>query len=298
MKNDFFLNSRVPEMQTNTSILFTIDVEDWFQVENFKTWIPFSSWPNYELRVENNIDRILDLLGNRRATFFILAWIAERLPHLIKKIHNSGHEIASHGYDHKLCHKLSPNELKQDLLDSKKLLEDIIGAPVKGYRAPSFSIGNDILKSIEDCGFLYDSSYNSFAMHDRYGHVELPIKERRGIAHKISDNFYELPVSNFMIGKYAFPLAGGGYFRLIPFFLFREGIRNILKKDKTYLFYMHPWEIDHEQPRMAQASALYKFRHYVNLDKTSKKIQLLFNAFKNTQFITCNDYIDEVRLNS
>ena len=151
----------------NHSFLLTIDVEDWFQVENFKKYIPFASWSSYELRVEKNTHRILDLLDSASfkfqvssfkisATFFVLGWLAERLPHLVREIHSRGHEIASHGYYHNLCNEQSHEELKTDLYNSKSFLEDIIGTQVYGYRAPSFAINNDILKIIEDCGYLYD----------------------------------------------------------------------------------------------------------------------------------------------
>ncbi len=273
------------------NILITVDVEDWFQVENFKTWIPFSSWPNRELRVEKNTHNLLDLLDFRQATFFILGWIAERLPGLVREIHARGHEVASHGYNHRMCNQESPDILKKDLTESKKRLEDIIGSAVTGYRAPSFSINENVLKIIEGCGYQYDSSFNSFAMHGRYGNVDLSLSQKEGIAVKVSKQFYEIPVSNLNIGKSVFPLGGGGYFRLIPFPLFKQGIRKILKQEKTYLFYMHPWEIDPDQPRVKEASASYKFRHYNNLKKTESKLSALFETFGYARFMTCRQYL-------
>ena len=326
------------------SILLTIDVEDWFQVENFKQYIPFSSWPYRELRVEENTHRILDLLdsiklaqssrlkvqgsklkaqslepsneqpatGNQpKATFFILGWIAERLPQLVREIHARGHEVASHGYLHNLCNQQSHEELKKDLIDSKKLLEDIIGAPVFGYRAPSFAINNDILKIIEDCGYLYDSSYNSFAMNSRYGHIDISRNGRKGIAIQIADprpltpdhRFYEFPISNlkfspreiqnskFKIQNLMLPWGGGGYFRLMPSPIFITGVKSILKKHGAYMFYLHPWEVDPEQPIVAEASRFFKFRHYINLDKTASKLLSFITAFKKCRFITCHEYL-------
>ena len=307
-------------------LLFTIDVEDWFQVENFKQYIPFSSWSSHELRVEKNTHRLLDLLdsagfqylGTRNsklvtrnqiyATFFVLGWIAERLPHLVKEISSRGHEIASHGYYHRLCTECSPRDLKKDLTKSKGILEDMIGSPVYGYRAPSFSISDDILKIIEDCGYLYDSSYNSFAMHGRYGRISRFHNGQKGIAYKISrtpnskltthnsqlTTFYELPISNLRFAHQVFPWGGGGYFRLIPFSFFRLGVQAILKKDHAYLFYMHPWEIDENQPRVEHASVSYKFRHYINVNRTHAKLSKLINGFKQHRFITCNQYIKEL----
>jgi polysaccharide deacetylase family protein (PEP-CTERM system associated) len=291
----------------NPTILLTIDVEDWFQVENFKQWIPFSSWSSCEFRVEKNTHRLLDLLescnklrttdqkrgGKPRATFFVLAWLAKRLPHLVREIHARGHEVASHGYLHKLCNEQSTEELRQDLSGSKKLLEDIIGFPVIGYRAPSFSINEDILKIIEECGYLYDSSFNSFGMHGRYGRLDLSRNRNNGISVEISNKFYELPVSNFKIGNRIFPLGGGGYFRMLPFPFFKMGVKNILKKEKAYLFYMHPWEIDPAQPKVRQASAFFKFRHYVNLNKTHSKLSKFMENFDQCRFITCRQYLQE-----
>jgi polysaccharide deacetylase family protein (PEP-CTERM system associated) len=323
----------------NHYFLLTIDVEDWFQVENFKQYIPFDSWPSYELRVEKNTHRILNLLdsigienteydsqkaasngqglstdlcnasetgeanSDRRrvevsqfpdenekekisgkssksclttpkATFFVLGWLAERLPHLVREIHSRGHEVASHGYYHNLCNEQSYEDLKNDLSNSKSLLEDIIGTQVYGYRAPSFAINNDILKIIEDCGYLYDSSFNSFSMHGRYGKISLNEQNRVGIVYKISSDFYEFPISNLKskIQNLVLPWGGGGYFRLIPFPLFKLGVESILKKENAYLFYMHPWEIDADQPRVNDASTFYRFRHYSNLSKTHSKL--------------------------
>jgi len=290
------------------SILLTIDVEDWFQVENFKHCIPSSSWPSYDLRVEKNTHRILDLLDSNngppttddghsempRATFFVLGWIAERLPHLIREIHARGHEVASHGYYHDLCNQQSPDALKKDLADSKKLLEDIIGVPVYGYRAPSFSVNADILKIIEACGYLYDSSFNSFAIHDRYGQMDLSNHRKKGIAAKILDSFYELPISNLKLGNHIFPWGGGGYFRLTPFPLFKMGVQSILKNQKVFLFYLHPWEIDPEQPKVRETSVSYKLRHYVNLSRNYSKLSNFVRSFNQCHFVTCYNYLQEL----
>ena len=311
-------------MFTKNYILLTIDVEDWFQVENFKPWIPFATWDQRELRVEKNVHRLLDLfdscevagkpgslevsdpqstIANRqltksnilavkpRATFFILGWLADRLPNLIREIKSRGHEIASHGCNHELPELLSVDKLKQDLTGSKKLLEDITGAEVAGYRAPSFAINDNILKIIEDASYLYDSSYNSFSLHGRYGKISLNGFGKKGIGHKLSDNFYELPVSNLMINRWVLPLGGGGYFRLAPYQLFRHGVKAILKKDEAYIFYMHPWEIDPEQPKVNQADFNSKIRHYTNLSKTQARLRRLIESFDHCHYITCSHYL-------
>jgi hypothetical protein len=226
-------------------ILLTIDVEDWFQVENFKPWIPYSSWSSQELRVEKNTHRLLDLfdsfgltrnsqpstkarwseaeiplkagqLATRnpiRATFFVLGWLAKRLPHLVREIHARGHEVASHGYKHDLLGQNSLEVLRKDLSDSKKLLEDILGKPVWGYRAPNFAINDDTLKIIEECGYLYDSSYNSFAMHGRYGQMDFSQNKRKGIAIQISKSQHpRLPLPG--TGGQAASLRGVGSYPL------------------------------------------------------------------------------------
>ncbi|WP_413907855.1 XrtA system polysaccharide deacetylase [Desulfobacula sp.] len=279
------------------TILLTFDVEDWFQVENFKDYIPFSSWNEHELRVEKNIHLILDLLDSfffkPKATFFILGWIATKIPGMVKEIYKRGHEVASHGNLHHLCTNQSITETKQDLKDGKALLEDVIGQKIYGYRAPSFAINNDILKMIQDTGHTYDSSYNSFAMHKRYGTIDLSAYTKKGAAFKISDDFFELPISNLTINQKTFPLGGGGYFRLIPFPLFKLGMNWVLNKDKAFLFYSHPWEFDPDQPRVEQASTSFKFRHYINLNQTRKKFESLIKNFNNLKFTSCIDYLNQ-----
>jgi polysaccharide deacetylase family protein (PEP-CTERM system associated) len=282
------------------SILLTFDVEDWFQVENFKSCIPLSSWESRELRVEGNTHRILDLLEGMsfaaapKATFFVLGWIAERLPGLVREIRSRGHEVASHGFNHTLCHQEEEELLRNDLLRSKHLLEDILGEAVSGYRAPSFSVDHRVLETIESCGYLYDSSFNSFGMHDRYGHLNLAGRRRKGILTALSDSFFELPVSNIEWGRHVIPWGGGGYFRLLPAGLFRRGVRAILRRERAYVFYLHPWEVDPGQPRVTASSPLYRFRHYVNLDKTLNKLASFLEAFSEARFPTCRDYVEAI----
>lgn len=279
-------------------IIITVDVEDWFQVENFKTSISFTDWTNKELRVDKNTYYLLDFFDKYKikATFFILGWIAKRIPGLVNEIHLRGHEVASHGYNHLLCTELSNKDLKKDLIDSKELLEDIIGLPVNGYRAPSFSINDHILKVVKDCGYLYDSSFNSFSVHKRYGKVDLIRNIKKGIVSKVSDNLYELPISNLKLFNLILPWGGGGYFRIIPLPLFKMGVREILKREQTYLFYLHPWEIDHEQPRVKEALGLFKIRHYMNLNKTLSKLSSFIEDFKECCFVTCRQYLDNIKL--
>ncbi len=291
------------------NILLTVDVEDWFQVENFKSCIPYSSWENCELRVEKNVHRILDLLDsvklkdqtnptNPKATFFVLGWVAERLPNLVLEIHKRGHEVASHGYYHNLCREETTADLKADLANSKKVLEDITGAPVHGYRAPGFSISSEILDWVEEAGYFYDSSFNSFRLNKRYGQLEGVGNNGNGIAVQISDGFYEIPISNLSVGKHVLPWGGGGYFRLFPFSLFKRGVQSILKTRGTYLFYLHPWEIDPDQPSVKDAPFTYRMRHYANMRSTYSKLSTFIEKFNECQFQTCHQHLLELQKNN
>ncbi|WDP93292.1 MAG: DUF3473 domain-containing protein [Desulfobacter sp.] len=284
-------------MSQKHTILLTFDVEDWFQVENFKDYIEFSTWNNFELRVERNTHRILDFLDSfvfePKATFFILGWIAKRCPDLVREIHSRGHEVASHGFDHHLCTNLRSNQLVLDLVDSRKLLEDISGRQVTGYRAPSFAVSHKTLAAIQKAGYLYDSSYNSFSAHGRYGVLDLPNENRINGFYKLSNELYEIPISNLRVGDKIFPLGGGGYFRLFPLSLFKFGMHQVFKQQDVFLFYAHPWEFDPGQPRVRQASNWFKFRHYINLNKTENKLKTLIGNFSDFRFITCSDYITD-----
>ncbi len=300
-------------------LLITVDVEDWFQVENFRKCIPFSSWSSCQLRVEQNTHTLLDLfdsasekaeqiaaLGNSpaspgptdrmtlKATFFVLGWIARRIPNLVREIESRGHEVASHGENHILHRDCSHRELMGELSDSKKLLEDIIGREVHGYRAPSFSVDDEMLKMIEDCGYRYDSSFNSFGGNARYGKIDLSNKERLGIAYKVSETFHELPISNIPIGRGWLPVGGGGYFRVIPTTWMRWFIKRILQKELAYLFYIHPWEIDFDQPQVQGCSMLSQYRHYVNLHKTLPKLAAVIDDFRDCRFTSCRQYLKNV----
>lgn len=294
--------------QENLSILLTIDVEDWFQVENLKSCIPYTAWPSCELRVEGNTRRLLDLLdsvelvprgqGNAadsrtpKATFFVLAWIAERFPRLVKEIRDRGHEIGSHGCAHRLCSAESSRALWDDLTRSKQILEDISGERVSGFRAPSFSISETILECIRDAGYLYDSSYNSFSLHGRYGRLTLRNRTNgHGNLMQPVQGLYELPISNVHLGRATVPWGGGAYFRLIPERLFRSGIHFILKSEKAYVMYLHPWEIDPGQPRVKHLPLNRKLRHYSNLGRTQQRMADLVAAFSHCDFPSCSDYI-------
>ena len=283
--------------QPHKYILLTVDVEDWFQVENLRPWFPPSNWEKFPLRVERNINRLLDLFdrcsdGNLRATFFILGWVAEKLPGLVREISSRGHEVASHGFGHIMCNQIDPAALDKDIRHSKGLLEDIVGREVKGYRAPNFSINDQALKSIQSAGYQYDSSYNNFSKHGRYGTISVNGCKTKGIAIQMANGIIELPISNLILRGKTLPWGGGGYFRFLPFKIFKVGVNKILNDSDTYLFYMHPWEIDPDQPRARAAKGFSGWRHYVHLDKTYGRLEGLINVFKGCNFISCSRYIE------
>jgi polysaccharide deacetylase family protein (PEP-CTERM system associated) len=280
------------------TVLFTVDVEDWFQVENFRPFIHLDSWSQKELRVERNVHRLLDLLEGCEATFFVLGWIADRLPGLVRHIADRGHEVASHGDNHCLNTALPIEALRQDLEDSKHRLEDIIGGPVVGYRAPSFAIDDTILKSIKSAGYRYDSSYNSFAFNSRYGKLVNINHAASRTIFEYDSGFYEIPLSNLSVGGVAVPWSGGGYFRLLPIEVYLAGIKYHLRRCHSYTFYIHPWEIDPSQPVVKEAGRVAKFRHYLNLDKTQHRVARLLQSLENCRFVSCRRLMKEYRANS
>jgi polysaccharide deacetylase family protein (PEP-CTERM system associated) len=215
---------------------------------------------------------------NAKATFFVLGWIAERHRSLIKRIYTNGHEIACHGYNHELIYTLSQEKFKLDVSRAKNILEDIIGEKVIGYRAPSFSITDwafDILVSLE---FKYDSSLFLTVAHNRYGKLKnIPITNNS--VFELKKDFYQVMLSYFDVGGIKLPWSGGFYFRFIPYKIFKFGINKILKKRSLYLFYIHPWEFDPEQPRVKDIKLNYRFRHYSNLAKTENKFKRLLQDF-------------------
>lgn len=260
--------------------LISIDVEDWFQVENLKGAIARETWDNQELRIEANMDWILNELdsSNTKCTFFILGWIAEKLPQLVKHIHAAGHEIASHGYGHELIYKHSREVFAQDLERSRKFLEDLTGERILGYRAPSFSITDFAIDVLRDQGFRYDSSLFLSIKHDRYGRLkEYPTGDKP--VFPLAENFYEITLScHKLLGK-NIPWAGGGYFRLFPYWLFKPGIAEIAAKEQLYSFYIHPWEFDPGQPKIQSIKASYRFRHYNNLHRTKQRFSDMLRAY-------------------
>ena len=262
-------------------INFTVDVEDWYQVENLKVAISRDSWDEMEERVRDNVLRLLDLMDSQKfkGTFFVLGYIAEKDPDLIKEISSRGHEIACHGFAHELIYKQSVKDFRYDVTKAKALLEDITGNKVIGYRAPTFSITGWALDVLKEEGYVYDSSLFPFKYHDRYGKVdEQPQPRSRGLC-MFRNGLFEVPMPMLKLVGRSLPWGGGGYFRLMPYKLFRAGIRKILKDNDSFTFYIHPWEIDSNQPRIKGLSFSSRFKQNVNLGSTLKKLWALGGDF-------------------
>ena len=261
-----------------TPAAMSIDVEDWFQVQNLG--IDPALWESNERRVEQNVNRMLELLdeNNVTCTCFILGWIAERHPETIKNIAAAGHEIASHGYNHELAYDLSHDQFRKDVRDAKNILEDLTGKQVVGYRAPCFSITDWTIDILKEEGYTYDSSSFATIGHDRYG--SLSGLESGVVVQEIREGFHEVCVSCLDVMGKQLPWAGGGYFRLLPYNIFRAGVKRILNKKQPYVFYIHPWEIDGAQPRVQGISKQHTFRHYLNLKKCDKRWSRLLGDFK------------------
>jgi polysaccharide deacetylase family protein (PEP-CTERM system associated) len=256
----------------------TIDVEDYFQVSAFAPHIPRTDWPIRECRVEQNVDRILQMLENHGAkgTFFTLGWLAERYPEVIRRIVDSGHELASHGYGHERVSDQTPESFFADINVAKLILEDLSGQEIKGYRAPSFSIGEKNLwafETLEKAGYQYSSSIYPIR-HDHYGMPNAPRHPH------LVGNLLEIPATTLRFFNRNWPASGGGYFRLMPYELSRWMIRHVNDVDRlSAVFYFHPWEIDSGQPRIPGIGAKTRFRHYVNIDRMESRLHRLLADF-------------------
>jgi polysaccharide deacetylase family protein (PEP-CTERM system associated) len=259
--------------------VMSIDVEDWFQVQNLGAAVRRDSWSERELRVERNMERMLGLMAEQgvRSTCFVLGWIAERCPSMVQRIAAEGHEIASHGYGHEVLARLSADEFRADVRRSKALLEDLTGVEVTGYRAPNFSITDWAIPILEDEGFAYDSSAFPTVAHDRYGRLT-GMQPGRPVV-ELRPGFHEVCVSCLNVGSVALPWGGGAYFRLIPYPVFRAGVARIRSAQPPYVFYIHPWELDPGQPRVDGIAPGYRFRHYTGLKRTERRFAARLGDF-------------------
>ncbi|MCP5366088.1 MAG: DUF3473 domain-containing protein [Hyphomicrobiales bacterium] len=258
----------------------TVDVEDYFQVQAFADRVARSDWDGYQQRVERNTNRVLDVFAAHgvHATFFSLGWVAERHPGLIRRIIADGHELGSHGFAHHRVFEQTPDEFRADVRHTKRLLEDIAGQEVRGYRAATFSIRRDNLWAFDvlaEEGHVYSSSLYP-VHHDLYGMPEAP----RFAFFPAGDGIQEYPITTVQVGARNLPCGGGGYFRLLPYPVSRWAMRRVNRADgNACIFYFHPWEVDPEQPRMPGISAKARFRHYLNLDAMEGRLARLCRDF-------------------
>lgn len=257
----------------------SVDVEDYFQVGAFERVIDRADWDSLPRRVEHNTDRVLDLFAEAgvRATFFTLGWVAERHPALIRRIAEAGHEVASHGWDHKRVFTMSADTFRADIARARAVLEDAGGRKIAGYRAPSFSIDQRTPWAHEvlaEEGYAYSSSVAPVA-HDHYGWRSAPRFAWRPVE---GAPLIELPVTTLELGRRRMAAGGGGFFRLLPYFVSNLAVRRVNREAKPAIFYFHPWEIDPEQPRVPDAPMRSTFRHYTNLEAMRPKLLRLLRA--------------------
>lgn len=262
----------------------SIDLEDWFCVHNLSDAIRKEDWDACELRVLQSTNRLLSLFDKHetRATFFVLGWVAERLPELIRELEARGHEIAVHGYDHLLLTEISPQEFEDDLARALKVIEQcgVRSRPV-GFRAPSFTMVKSTkdwaLPILEKYEFKYDSSVFPIGFHPDYGMVDAPLSP-----YKITSGLYEFPMSCLEIFGKRFPFSGGGYFRLFPYAYTKYCMQKVNEQGRPAVFYLHPWELDSEQPRVKNLSVSRRLRHYRNIDQTEFRLDKLLGDFEFT----------------
>jgi polysaccharide deacetylase family protein (PEP-CTERM system associated) len=262
--------------------VMSVDVEEHFQVSAFEQTVARASWPDQPSRVRDNTLRLLDLFDELgiSVTFFVLGWVAERHPALVREVAGHGHEIASHGYSHKLVYDQTEEEFRRETVRSRSLLQDASGQPVLGYRAASFSIGWKNLWALDvlaDAGFRYDSSLFPI-VHDRYGIPGAP-RTIRKLSTPSGGNLIEIPPSTVRLLGRPWPIGGGGYLRLLPWSLTRWAFRRLNREGMPAIVYVHPWEVDPEQPRVC-ASWPSRFRHYTGLRTTTGKLRLLADTFR------------------
>jgi len=262
--------------------LLTVDVEDWFHTQASSQAVSPSEWESYPVRIHRNISRLLELFAryHTNATFFVLGWVAQKYPELVEQIINSGHEIACHGYAHGLIYRQSPEEFQEDVGKSLEILEKITGEKITGYRAPSFSIrpGTSwVFNKLHELGIRYDSSIFPI-WHDLYG---IPTAPRFPFPIRLPDNqaVWEFPLSTVRLFGRNVPLAGGGYLRLFPYWFTRRGLKSLEAQNQMGIVYIHPWELDQEQPRL-ELNGLSRFRQYTNIRTMYHKMEKLLSEFE------------------
>jgi polysaccharide deacetylase family protein (PEP-CTERM system associated) len=267
-------------MKPGITNAMTVDVEDYFQVSAFERHVDKAEWDNIPCRVEANVERILMLFDRKgiKATFFTLGWIAERYPSMVKRIVKEGHELASHGWEHIRVTNQDPSQFREDVIRTKAFLEELAGQPVRGYRAASYSIGEQNLWALDvlaEAGYQYSSSIVPIH-HDLYG---MPDASRFAFP-AAGGKLLEVPVTTVELGGRNIPCGGGGWFRLFPYAFSRWAMRRVNEKEaQASVFYFHPWEIDPDQPQQQGLSARTRFRHYLNLNRMYQRLEALLDDF-------------------
>ncbi len=266
----------------------SIDLEEWFTVYNFASVYPRDTWHGLEQRAEKSVRRLLEIFKrhNVKATFFVLGWVAEQIPELIRDISMDGHEIATHGYGHELVKVIGPELFREDLLRSIDVIKSAVSTEIVGYRAPSFSVNPDLdwfFETLSEAGIQYDSSLFPVAFHPDYANSGVPLEPYR-----ITPSITEFPMTCFRFAGLTLPCSGGGYFRLLPYQWFKWGIGRVNREGRSAVFYLHPWEIDPDQPRVSGIALQKRFRHYNNLRKCESRLERLLSDFK---FTTVRDVL-------
>jgi polysaccharide deacetylase family protein (PEP-CTERM system associated) len=257
----------------------SVDVEDWFCVHNLSGLIPYADWDRCESRVERSTELLLDLFAKHgvEATFFVLGWVADRFPDLVREIDRRGHELATHGYSHRLLTAMRPEEFRVDLQRSLAVLAPLTSQEIHGFRAPSFSLTKRTLWALDilrESGIRYDSSVFPVAFHPDYGIPDAALSP-----YALAEGLMELPMGVAEVLGRRIPCSGGGYFRLYPYALTRTLMRKCNRDGRPVMFYLHPWEADPGQPRVSGLSRSKRFRHYNNLDKTAERLERLLSDF-------------------
>jgi polysaccharide deacetylase family protein (PEP-CTERM system associated) len=262
------------------SFVATFDLEDWFHAENVRSSLPTSDWGALEARIERNAHGLLDILSEAgaRSTFFVLGWVARRYPALVRRIVAEGNEVASHTDLHHRLNLLPGDRVARDLADARDAIEQVTGSRVLGIRAPNFSISDAVLDHLAEAGYWYDSSYFAFEAHDRYGRISTPIGPDEPVS-EVRPGLLELPMTCLRIGPASLPWAGGAYFRLIPYPIFRRGVEAKLRATSWFMFYLHPWELDTQEVPPPGMPTFLRFRAYAGRHRTRRDLRRLLARF-------------------
>lgn len=260
----------------------TVDVEDWFQTHNLEPGVDRDDWESYDRRVVENTERLLKLFDEYdvRATFFVLGWVAERHPGLVETIDRQGHEVGSHGYGHQLLYDMDRASVTDDLRRTHDLLSELVNDPVRGYRAPSFSITDTAIDVLDELGYDYDSSLFDVPLHDRYGSLRTETAADEAVSRLQGTDLVEMSLPTYSVFGSRLPWAGGGWFRFIPYRVYRHGVESVHER-RPFVFYIHPWEVDPEQPRVTEGvPTANRYRHYWKLDRTVGRLRDLLDRFE------------------